>query len=117
MITSTPLTAKLEPFLDARWLKPGVFVSALDLALPWLRETMSAFDRILIDDLNQEAKMPDPMVDQELISGDLFGLVGGKIAGRSNQDERTAFVFRAVPLGDLGLAALAYEKAKAAGQG
>jgi len=115
VITSTPLTAKLEPFLDARWLKPGAFVSALDLALPWIADSMSAFDRIIIDDLNQEAAMPDPMIDAKLVHGDLFGLVSGAIAGRSVKDERTAFVFRAVPLGDLGLAALAYQKAQASG--
>ena len=117
VITSTPLTDKIEPFLDARWLKPGAFMSALDTGRPWITESLSAFDRIIIDDLLQEAAMPTPMVAPDLVHGDLSGLVTGSIAGRDSADDRTAFVFRAVPLGDLGLAALAYQKAAATSQG
>ena len=35
----------------------------------------------------------------------------GEVAGRGDDAERTAFIFRAHPLGDLALAALAYKKA------
>jgi len=113
VITSIPLTVQVEPFLDGRWLKPGAFVSSTDLALPWIPEGMPAFDRIIIDDLEQESSMPEPMVKPSLVLGDISGLVMGKVCGRHGEKERTAFVFRAVALGDLALAALAYQRARA----
>ena len=78
---------------------------------------MSAFDRIIIDDRKQESAMPNPMVEPSLISGDLPELVNGDVEGRHSDEERTAFVFRAVVLGDLALAGLAYQKARAVSQG
>lgn len=113
VISSIPLVPKVAPFLDASWLKPGVFVSSTDLAIPWKQESLSHFDRIIIDDRNQEAAMPEPMLPATLIDGDIAELVTGQVKGRSNKSERTAFVFRSVALGDLAVAALVYEKAGA----
>jgi ornithine cyclodeaminase/alanine dehydrogenase len=111
VVTSIPLVPKIEPFLDGDWLKPGVFLSSTDLALPWKRGSMAVFDRIIIDDRQQEASMPEPMLDPILVDGDLVELVGGQVDGRADEKERTAFVFRSVAVGDLALSALAYEKA------
>ncbi len=111
IITSVTLSPQLQPFLDARWLKPGVFVTMTDLALPWFTESMSVFDRIVVDDLEQESSMTKPLVDPALVSGDLTGLVNGDIAGRCNENERSAFIFRGLALGDLAVAGLAYQKA------
>jgi ornithine cyclodeaminase/alanine dehydrogenase-like protein (mu-crystallin family) len=55
------------------------------------------------------------MVAPALVAGDLFGLVCGDLSGRENAEERTAFVFRGLALGDLALAGLAYRRAKAKG--
>ena len=115
IVTSVTLVPNLVPFLDARWLKPGAFLTSTDLALPWVAEGMGAFQRIVIDDLEQEAKMSKPMVPPELVVGDLSGLVSGEIAGRAGAEERTAFVFRGLAIGDLALAALAYRRAKTSG--
>jgi ornithine cyclodeaminase/alanine dehydrogenase-like protein (mu-crystallin family) len=111
VVTSVPLAPKPKPFLDARWLKPGAFVAMVDLALPWHAQGMSAFGRIVIDDKEQEAAMPEPMVDASLVTGDLMDLVEGRIAGRASDDERSAFAFRGVGLADLALAALAARRA------
>ena len=115
IVTSVTLVPNLAPFLDARWLKPGAFLTSTDLALPWVAEGMGAFQRIVIDDLEQEAKMSKPMVPPALVVGDLSGLVCGDIAGRAGAEERTAFVFRGLAIGDLALAALAYRRAKTSG--
>jgi len=115
IVTSVTLVPNLVPFLDARWLKPGAFLTSTDLALPWVAEGMGAFQRIVIDDLEQEAKMGKPMIPPALVVGDLSGLVGGEIAGRAGAEERTAFVFRGLAIGDLALAALAYRRAKTSG--
>jgi ornithine cyclodeaminase/alanine dehydrogenase len=117
VISSVTYSAQLKPFLDASWLRPGAFAAITDLAAPWIKDSLSRFDRIVIDDLEQEASMPNKLAAPELVTGDLSGLVLGEIAGRRAEHERSAFIFRAHPLGDLALAALAYRKARAASQG
>jgi len=111
VISTVTLSADLAPFVDAGWLKPGAFAAITDFAVPWHAAGMATFDRIIIDDMEQEAGMESPLVEPDLVAGDLSGLVLGEVAGRSNDAERTAFIFRAHPLGDLALAALAYQKA------
>ncbi|SFD97606.1 ornithine cyclodeaminase family protein [Nitrosomonas sp. Nm166] len=111
IVTSVTLSPQLIPFLDARWLKPGAFVTMTDLAASWLAESMPAFDRIIVDDLEQEASMPKPLVDPALVCGDLSGLVNGSVPGRCSDSERTAFVFRGLALGDLAVASLVYRRA------
>ncbi|MGA9573754.1 MAG: ornithine cyclodeaminase family protein, partial [Lysobacterales bacterium] len=96
VVTTIPLVPKIEPFLDGDWLKPGVFLSSTDLALPWKAGSMRVFDRIIIDDRKQEAAMPEPMLDPFLIDGDITQLVSGRVSGRCGAAERTAFIFRSV---------------------
>ncbi|UCI34495.1 ornithine cyclodeaminase family protein [Mesorhizobium sp. B4-1-4] len=115
VVTTVPLVPKPAPFLDANWLKPGSFTVMTDQALPWLPETMPRFDRIIVDDLEQERNMAKPMVDAALVAGDLTGLVCGDFAGRQNAGETTAFVFRGLAVGDLAVAGLVYERAGAVG--
>lgn len=117
IVTSITMTAEVDPFLDAGWLKPGAFAAITDLAVPWIKGSLSRFDRIVIDDREQEASMPNKLAPADLIAGDLSQLVRDGIGGRASDDERTAFIFRAHPLGDLALAALAYRKAIEDGRG
>lgn len=115
VVSSVTLLPSPQPFLDARRLKSGCFAAMTDMAAPWLAESLDAFQRIVIDDLEQERQMRKPMVAPALVAGDLFGLVSGKLPGREDETQRTAFIFRGVALGDLALAALAYRRAKASG--
>ena len=115
VVTSVTFSPNPEPFLDARWLKAGAFATMIDFGASWLPEGMPAFERIVIDDLEQEAKMSKPMVAPALVAGDLSGLVCGDMPGRESAQELTAFVFRGLALGDLALAALAYRRAKVTG--
>jgi ornithine cyclodeaminase/alanine dehydrogenase-like protein (mu-crystallin family) len=117
VVTSVTLSPDVKPFLDGHWLAPGAFAAITDLARPWAPGGMSAFDRIFIDDLEQERKSEKPMVPVESIDGDLSGLVQGSASGRATPDERTAFIFRGLALGDLALAALAYDRATEARRG
>ena len=110
IVSSVTFSKTLTPFLDANWLKAGSFTAVTDLSAPWKQETYSAFDRISIDDLQQEAALPNKISPPEYVSGDLSGLVMGKISGREQDNERTAFVFRGHAMGDLALSILAYEK-------
>lgn len=115
VVTTLTLVPEPVPFLDARWLAAGSFTAMTDLALPWLPDTMSSFDRVIIDDLEQEARMTKPMVKAELVAGDLTGLVCGDVPGRQNARERTTFAFRGLAIGDLAVAGLAYVRAKSVG--
>ena len=112
VISSVTYSAQLTPFLDANWLQPGSFAAITDLGAPWNKESFSAFNQISIDDLEQEAALPNKLVAPELVSGDLSGLVLGKFSGRNLVNDRSAFIFRGHALGDLALAALALQKAK-----
>lgn len=109
IVTSVTRELGRTPFLDAGWLKPGAFAAITDIAEPWVPDTMSAFERVIIDDLEQEAAT-EPMVDPSLVKGDLTGLVQGAVSGRDKEDELNAFVFRGLALGDLALAGLAYQR-------
>ena len=110
VVTSITATGGPEPFLDARGLKSGVFAAVTDLGVPWFRDSFSALDRVVIDDVEQEAALPNKLCDPAFISGDLSGLVLGKIDGRMVHDERAAFLFRGHALGDLALSVLALQK-------
>jgi len=109
IISSITLSQTVTPFIDAAWLKPGAFASLVDLGIPWFDDSMVAFDRIIIDDLEQESKMDKPLVALSLVTGDLTGLLTGAADGRLASAEKTAFVFRGFALGDLALAALAFQ--------
>lgn len=111
IVSSVTYSATLEPFLDAHWLKPGAYAAVTDLGIPWNRASLAAFNRIVIDDLQQEAALPNKLAPPELVTGDLAGLVMRKFKGREQSDERSAFIFRGHALGDLALAAVAYRKA------
>jgi ornithine cyclodeaminase/alanine dehydrogenase len=117
VVSTVTVSPQLEPFLDARWLTPGACAVMVDLGASWLPEGMTAVDRIVIDDSEQEAAMPKPMVAPDLVAGDLCRLVSGAVAGRSSDAERTAFVSRGIGLADLALAALAYQRASTLSRG
>lgn len=107
----------MEPFLETGWVKPGAYVNLIDLARTWRPETLDQFDRIIIEDAAQEATMADQMIPGNLIGDDLLDLVTGRISGRQNAQERIAFIFRGLAIGDLALAILTYQRALETGVG
>ena len=110
VVTSVTYSAQLVPFLDANWLTSGCFAAITDLGAPWDKESFSAFHQIAIDDMEQEAALPNKLAAPENVSGDLSGLVLGKFNGRNLAGDRNAFIFRGHALGDLALAVLAFQK-------
>ena len=117
VITTVPESPDLNPFLDAEWLAPGSFTAMVDLARPWRSDSLAALDRIVIDDLIQEAGINPPMLDRNLMDSDLTALVAGDAPGRESPAQKIAFVFRGLAIGDLALAGLAYDEAKRHGLG
>jgi ornithine cyclodeaminase/alanine dehydrogenase len=108
---SVPPHAPPPAFMDAAWLRPGSFVTFVDLAGIWRPESLASLDRIVIDDLAQEATIARKLVDPAWVAGDLAGLVSGALPGRAGAQDRTGFVFRGMAIGDLAVAALAYQRA------
>ena len=113
VVSSVTLDHSMEPFLDARWLKPGAFAAITDQGSPWRDEGMKAFKRVYVDDLEQEKAMEKKMVAPELITGDLAALVLDTPAVAHDPASPGAFIFRGMALGDLALAGLAYRRAVA----
>ncbi len=117
VVSSVTLAFDLEPFLDARWLKPGAFAAITDAAVPWERQSMAAFDKVFIDDLEQERGSANSMVELDLVKGDLQSLMAGTAVGSFEPETRSAFVFRGMAIGDFAVASLAYSQARANGLG
>jgi ornithine cyclodeaminase/alanine dehydrogenase-like protein (mu-crystallin family) len=115
VVTSVSLDYTIEPFLDARWMKPGAFAAITDLGIPWKPDTLDAFGPIYVDDREQEAAAERPLVPADLVNGDLTDLVTGAIS--HDPDYPSAFAFRGIALGDFAAAALVYERARAQGIG
>ena len=112
IVTSITYSAGLDPFLDANCLQAGAFAAITDLGVPWDKASFSALNQVIIDDLGQEAALPNKLAPPESVSGDLSGLVLGKFSGRDTVDDRNAFLFRGHALGDLALAALALQRSR-----
>ncbi|MBN35011.1 MAG: ornithine cyclodeaminase [Rhodospirillaceae bacterium] len=117
IVSSVPHTTLKESFVSADLMSSGSFTAMTDLTRPWHADSIARMDRIFIDDAEQERSMADPMVPQNLITGDLTDLATGAQPDRLNDEERTVFAFRGLAMGDLALAALCYTKAVEQGVG
>lgn len=116
VVTSVTLDYTIEPFLDARWLKPTAFAAITDLCIPWRPDGMEAFGTVIVDDRTQEAESDKPMLPYERIAGDLTELVAGAAPPRLT-GKPSAFAFRGIALGDYAAAVLAVRRAEADGAG
>jgi ornithine cyclodeaminase/alanine dehydrogenase-like protein (mu-crystallin family) len=112
IVSSVTLSYDLAPFVDARWLRPGTFAAITDLALPWNKESMAAFDTIYVDDIEQERASPKKLVASDLVTGDLTDLLATPPAPADAA--RRAFAFRGTAIGDFALARLVWQKATSA---
>lgn len=111
VVTSVTLDYTIEPFLDARWLKPTAFAAITDACIPWASEGMRAFKTVIVDDRTQEAESERPMLPYEQITGDLTELVCGDV-GIGPVGQPAAFAFRGISLADYAAAVLAVQRAR-----
>ncbi|MDU8910695.1 ornithine cyclodeaminase family protein [Aestuariicoccus sp. MJ-SS9] len=102
VVTSIPITYSGEPFLDARLMKPGSLAIVTDAAKPWIPEGRAAFRTVVVDDVDQELSMPEPVVPAGQITDDLTGLLSRDVPLRPGP---RAFMFRGMAAGDYALAA------------
>jgi len=81
IVTSVTYSAQLVPFLEANWLHPGSFTTITDLSAPWHKDSFSAFDQITIDDLEQEAVLPNKLVRPEHVTRGPVRIGPGQVQG------------------------------------
>jgi ornithine cyclodeaminase/alanine dehydrogenase-like protein (mu-crystallin family) len=119
VVSSVPRSPGLKPFLDPGWLSAGSFVSAPDLARGWHCTGLRKHEVVATDDFRQsaEAMASGHIPWRGTFDCDLAGLLCGKHPGRSGPTQRTFFIHPGLGLGDIAIASLILERARARGVG
>jgi len=120
VVSAVPIGAPGQPFIDARWLRPGTFLAAVDLANPWQSESLDVFDIVATDDVRQSEHLVQQgrMKFAGKFDADLSRLCTAAHTLRTSSEQRTLFVFAGHALADLAAAGLVYRhatRAKSAG--
>lgn len=119
VVSSGPILKHPTPTIQAGWLRPGAFGSAVDFDSYWTPAAMCEMDKISTDDHEQFryyrsvgyfAQTPDPYAD-------LGELVTGRKPGREREDERTLAINLGLALDDMAVAPEIYRRAKEKGLG
>jgi ornithine cyclodeaminase/alanine dehydrogenase len=119
VVTSGPILKHPAPAIEAGWLRPGAFASAVDFDSYWTGAALAEFDKIATDDHAQFQyyrqagyfqQTPDPYAD-------LGEIVAGRKPGREGPGERTMAVNLGLALDDMAVAPEVYRRAKARGLG
>lgn len=114
VISTVPGAPGLKSFLDARSLPPSSFTAAVDGGRSWRPDTLTAFDKVVTDSLQQSTSPVDASeqpVDSVRYQNDLVHLASG--SSRPRGKFRAFFGFRGFVIADLALAELAIQKARA----
>jgi alanine dehydrogenase len=119
VVTSMPRSPGLKPYLDPAWLSPGSFVSAPDLARGWVCAELRRLDLLATDDFAQsaEAMASGHVPWNGSFDCELAALVTGKHPGRQRPEQKTFFIHPGLGLGDIAIASLILERARAQGAG
>ena len=119
VVTSGPILKQPTPSIEAGWLPPGSFASAVDFDSYWTGAALAEFDKVTTDDLAQFRyykavgyfqQTPDPC-------SDLGEIVAGLKPGRERADERTLAVNLGLALDDMAVAPEVYRLARQRGLG
>jgi alanine dehydrogenase len=119
VVTTVPLTANFEPFIEAGWIRPGAFVIAVDLGRSWKHEGLSDVDVTVVDEeaMKHYAKPGNFIPPLSHAHATLADLAGGRHRGRGNPQERIMLFSSGSAVADLAIAMLIYERAVAGGAG
>ncbi|XIA67494.1 ornithine cyclodeaminase family protein [Bradyrhizobium sp. TZ2] len=118
VVSMVPSYTGLNAFLDARLLPSSSFASAVDGGRSWRPETLTSFDRLITDSLEQSTSPVDASnrpVEYVRYQEDLGRLASG--SSRPRAPIKAFFGFRGFVIADLALAELAIRKARALGVG
>lgn len=116
VVTSMPRLAR-SPGLDARWLAKGAFASLVDLGYSWHRQSLSALDLVVTDDLEPETRRPSETLNYDgSFAAELSDWVGER-APRQNAAGRCALIFGGTALADVAAAITVHDRAVERGIG
>jgi len=119
VVTSGPILKHPDPPIQAGWLRPGGFASAVDFDSYWTGAALAEFDKLTTDDHGQFhyyraagyfQQTPDPCAD-------LGEIVAGLKPGRERADERTMAVNLGLALDDMAVAPEIFRLARQKGLG
>lgn len=122
------ITSASEPLFDGSWLQDGAHVNAAGSNQASKREidqvTVARARRIVVD-LRAQAQVECgdliPVVEAGTLRwedvAELSDVVGGRVAGRTHDDDITLFESQGIALEDVAVASLVYERARERGLG
>lgn len=119
VVTSGPIIKKPIPTIQADWLQPGGFASAVDYDSYWSSNALAQMDLLATDDLTQflfHRQMgyfettPDPNLELE-------DLVSGARPGRQNPEQRILAMNLGLAMDDMAVAPEIYRRAQDRGLG
>lgn len=119
VVTSGPIIKKPTPTIQADWLQPGGFASAVDYDSYWSSNALAQMDLLATDDLTQflfHRQMgyfettPDPNLELE-------DLVSGARPGRQNPEQRILAMNLGLAMDDMAVAPEIYRRAQDRGLG
>lgn len=119
VVTAGPILKHPAPTIEADWLQPGSFGSAVDFDSYWQPLALAQMDRITTDDHAQFhyyrtqgyfGQTPNP-------DADLGELVTGARPGRQNAEDRTLAINLGLALEDMAVAAEVHRRAVERGIG
>jgi ornithine cyclodeaminase/alanine dehydrogenase len=114
VVTSGPILKHPTPTIEAGWLQPGAFGSAVDFDSYWTPAALAEMDLISTDDhaqfqyyksIGYFQGTPDPYAD-------LGEIVAGLKPGRRTPNERTLAINLGLALDDMAVAPEIYRRAK-----
>lgn len=119
VVTAGPIRKEPTPAIEAGWLAPGAFASAVDFDSYWQPEALAELDHLSTDDHAQFAyyrtvgyfrRTPAP-------HSDLGELVSGAVPGRRSATERTMAMNLGLAIDDMAVAPEILRRAEAMGIG
>jgi ornithine cyclodeaminase/alanine dehydrogenase len=106
VVTSGPILKDPQPTIDAGWLKPGGFASAVDFDSYWTGSALREMDKISTDDLAQFEyyKQVGYFKETPQPYADLGEIVTGNKPGRESETSRTMAINLGLAMDDMAVA-------------
>jgi ornithine cyclodeaminase/alanine dehydrogenase len=119
VVTSGPILRNPAPAIEAGWLAPGGFASAVDFDSYWSPEALAQMDRIVTDDHAQFRYYREAGYFQQTPTpdADLGELAAGLRPGRGSREERTMAINLGLALDDMAVAPEVLRRARERGLG
>ena len=119
VVTSGPILKHPSPAIEAGWLRPGSFASAVDFDSYWTGAALGEFDKVTTDDHAQFEYYRRAGYFQQTPApcADLGEIVAGVRPGRERPDERTLAVNLGLALDDMAVAPEICRRARDRGVG